>query len=115
MQRFYPAKAKAIIEEVLTQKLGKIQYDPTRSAEMSEELSRVIRTRIRSCNYHYDEEMKIPRYKLGVQVIFGESKGQGLRVASKCLWDVNFDNWASFTYTNDKTHCTCIVFGVYFE
>jgi hypothetical protein len=59
--------------------------------------------------------MKIPRFKLGIQVIFGENKGQGMRIASKCLWDVNFDNWASFTYINDKTYCTGIVFGVYFE
>lgn len=42
-------------------------------------------------------------------------KGQGLRVASKCLWDPNFDNWASYTFTNESIHCTAIVFGVYME
>ena len=32
-------------------------------------------------------EVKIPRYKIGVQIVLGEIKGQGLRIASKCLWD----------------------------
>ncbi len=59
--------------------------------------------------------MKIPRYKLAVQVFFGEMKGQGLRIGSKCLWDQNFDNWASYTFTNESIHCTGIVFGVYTE
>lgn len=40
------------------------------------------------------------RYKIVVQVVLGEIKGQGLKIASKCLWDPNFDNWASYTFTN---------------
>ena len=40
------------------------------------------------------------RYKLAIQVLVGENKGQGLRVTSKCLWDPQFDNSASYTYTN---------------
>jgi tctex1 domain-containing protein 2 len=50
-----------------------------------------------------------------VQVIYGELKGQGMRIASKSLWDPNFDNWASYTFTNSNIHCTGIVFGDYFE
>ena len=40
------------------------------------------------------------RYKIAVQVIVGENKGQGLRVTSKCLWDPTVDNSASYTFTN---------------
>ena len=32
------------------------------------------------------------------QVVIGEAAGQGMRVVSKCLWDTNVDNWASFSY-----------------
>lgn len=60
-------------------------------------------------------ELKMPRYKLGVQVMLGELKGQGLRVASKSLWDPNFDNWASYTFSNENLFCTGMVFGIYFE
>jgi len=38
------------------------------------------------------------RYKLAVQVIVGENKGQGVRVTSKCLWDPTIDNSATYTY-----------------
>ncbi len=42
----------------------------------------------------------MPRFKLAFQVVLGEIKGQGVRVASKCLWDPEFDNWASASFTN---------------
>ena len=48
-------------------------------------------------------------------MVSGEITGQGLRIASKSLWDVNYDNWASYTYQNDNMFCTAMVFGVYFE
>lgn len=51
--------------------------------------------------YHgFNIELKMTRYKLGVQVFLGELKGQGLRLASKSLWDPKFDNWAAHTFTN---------------
>lgn len=40
------------------------------------------------------------RYKIAVQVVVGENKGQGVRVTSKCLWDANIDNHASYTFMN---------------
>jgi len=43
---------------------------------------------------------KMDRYKIAVQVLVGENKGQGLRVTSKCLWDPTVDNSASYTFTN---------------
>ena len=30
----------------------------------------------------------------------GEYKGQGLKITSKSLWDVEFDNYASYTFKN---------------
>lgn len=106
-ERFYPSRAKAILEETLNEKLKGTTFNSGKSAEITEELAQLIRSKVK--------ELKIPRYKLGVQVFYGEMKGQGLRVASKCLWDPNFDNWASYTFTNESIHCTAIVFGVYME
>jgi tctex1 domain-containing protein 2 len=55
------------------------------------------------------------RYKLGVKVIMGELKGQGIKVTSKCLWDTAFDNWASYKFSNDKMYCLGIIYGCYYE
>lgn len=49
---------------------------------------------------YFTIEVKMPRYKLAVQVVIGELKGQGIRVASKCLWDPAYDDWASYNFTN---------------
>ena len=55
------------------------------------------------------------KHKLVVQVVMGALANQGLRVASKCLWDTNADNYASHTYTTDAFYCTALVFGCYNE
>lgn len=99
---------RAIIESVLVEKLKTATYDASNNADLTEEVSRIIRSRVKG-------ELKMPRYKLGVQVFLGELKGQGLRLASKSLWDPKFDNWACHTFSNENLFCTALVFGTYFE
>ena len=59
--------------------------------------------------------LNIPSYKIVVQAVIGEISGQGVRIASKCLWDDVNDNFASYTYQNNSLFCTGIVFGAYYE
>jgi len=40
------------------------------------------------------------RYKILVQIVLGEMKGQGLRIMSKSLWDSRYDNYSTYTYKN---------------
>ena len=61
------------------------------------------------------KQLSIPSYKVVVQTVIGQLNGQGVRVASKCLWDEQNDNYSSFTYTNSALFCTGIVFGIYYE
>lgn len=35
-----------------------------------------------------------------MQVTIGEMKSQGVRVASRCLWDTDSDNYASYSFKN---------------
>jgi len=42
----------------------------------------------------------MPRFKLICQASVGESLGQSLRMASRCLWDEQIDSSASATWTN---------------
>ena len=60
-------------------------------------------------------ELNIPRYKIVVQVGLGEVRGQGVRVASRCLWDTESDNQASYSFKNDSLWCSVIVFAFYAE
>ena len=59
--------------------------------------------------------LNIPSYKIVVQAVIGQVAGQGVRVASKCLWDDANDNYASFTFSNTSLFCTGMVFGIYYE
>jgi len=42
----------------------------------------------------------MPRYKVVVQCTVGELKDQGVRIASRCLWDTANDNYTSVSYKN---------------
>ena len=103
--RFYPSEVKKMIERVLTEKLHDCTYDAEVAGELTEELVRMLRDAAK-CNtktfYMSNFKIEIPmcRYKLLFQVVLGEFKGQGLKITSKSLWDVEFDNYASYTFKN---------------
>lgn len=43
-------------------------------------------------------EWALPRYKIMVQVVVGEQKGEGVRMGTRCLWDAATDTLASETF-----------------
>ncbi len=51
----------------------------------------------------------------------GSLAGHAIKVVSKCLWDPNYDNYASVSYNNVKfniketLYCVGMVFGCYHE
>ncbi len=61
------------------------------------------------------KERKFPRYKVVVQTTLGQQKGNGVRVASRCLWDVETDNVATYHFNSDTLWVTVMCFGIYME
>lgn len=57
--------------------------------------------------------LNFPRYKIVVQSVVGQQKSQGVRVASRCLWDTEVDNFSTYTYTTDTLWATVMCFGLY--
>lgn len=55
------------------------------------------------------------RYKLVTFVTVTPSAHQGLRVASRCLWDPDTDNYASYTFSSEHMHVSVLMYGVYWE
>lgn len=45
-------------------------------------------------------ELDCERYKIVVDVNLGEFKGQGIKVASKSVWDTTTDTYASANFRN---------------
>merc|ERR1712183_641604 len=102
-EKFLPTKVTDTIEKVMNEYLKDKEYDFDQARTWILDLSNEIKTEVKKLN--------IPRYKIIVQVVVGEQASQGIRVASKCLWDVSADNWASYTFQNSTIFAVGMVFG----
>ncbi|EGB04664.1 hypothetical protein AURANDRAFT_32091 [Aureococcus anophagefferens] len=105
VEKFYPSEAKQICERVLTGQLENATYDDESAKEWILLIGNTIKSEIKSLN--------IPRYKVVVQVTIGQMKDQGVSVASRCLWDISNDNYASVNYTNETLWANVMVFVIY--
>jgi hypothetical protein len=105
-ERFYPSQAKAIAQAALEETLTNQDYDEDDAKEWSNTISDKTRDNIQ-------KDLKLPRYKIIVQTSIGQLKDQGIRVASRCLWDVNTDNYASASFINKTLFANVMVFAVY--
>lgn len=104
--KFRRAVVKECIREIVRERLSEVQYDPNEVPELSRSLADCIRDKVKNAGFD--------RYKLVVQVVIGEQRGQGVKMSSRCLWDADSDNYAEDVYMNDSLFCTVAVFGSYF-
>ena len=57
--------------------------------------------------------LDIPRHKIVVQVTIGQMKDQGVKIASRCLWDPATDNYVAVSFQNQHSWACATVFGLY--
>ncbi|XP_046550315.1 dynein light chain Tctex-type protein 2B-like [Haliotis rubra] len=106
-KKFSPEKVHGVIEEVLNEKLGRFKYNPKFCANISKVLSDEIKDKVKLLGYD--------RYRIICQVHIGEKKDQSIVTCSRCVWDDNLDNYATYTFQNNFIFSTATVFGVYSE
>lgn len=115
--RFYPSQAKAIAESIVVEELRDQEYEEEDAKAWSLSIADKIREAIKSIEqrksyFHHIilivAKLTLPRYKIIVQATVGQLKDQGIRIASRCLWDVGTDNYTSVSYTN-----VCLMFIVF--
>lgn len=99
------AAMKEILHECLCEKLANQQYEGEKCNEAAKHLADLVRNRLKNLGYD--------RYKFIVQVLIGERREQGVYFGTRCFWDVNTDNQASDTFTNDHIFCTATAYAVY--
>ena len=104
--RFPAQLIKETIKSVLNERLSHTAIkDAKYSTEGTKAIADTIRTRLKA--------LGLPRYKYIVQVVIGENKGQGFRMATKCLWDQSSDDFAAEEYKNDNIFAIAVAYGVY--
>jgi len=104
--RFPAQLVKETLRSVLVEKLSHTAIkDAKYTTEGTKAIADAIRSRLKA--------LGLPRYKYIVQVVIGENKGQGFRMATKCLWDGSTDDYASEDYKNDNIFAVAVAYGVY--
>lgn len=99
-----------VVREIIHSHLRRIEsleYDATSSRELSKLLSDSIMRHLKA--------LALPRFRFVCSVTIGQVKGQSVRVASRCVWDTDSDNYVSGSFQNDSMFAVGTVFGIYKE
>uniref|UniRef100_A0A5F4VVT1 Tctex1 domain-containing protein 2 n=1 Tax=Callithrix jacchus TaxID=9483 RepID=A0A5F4VVT1_CALJA len=76
-QRFRPSVVKDCIHAVLKQELASAEYAPEETPQLTKHLSENIKDKLK--------EMGFDRYKMVVQVVTGEQRGEGVLTVYSAL------------------------------
>ncbi|KAJ3148599.1 Tctex1 domain-containing protein 2 [Geranomyces variabilis] len=106
-QKFHSEPVRRITNDVLQRTLTKVKYDGEKIPLLCQQISNEILASVKKLDYD--------RYKYVVDVTIGEFKGQGIRVASRAIWDTTTDSYASASFKNATLFAVAMVFGCYYE
>ncbi|XP_050951074.1 dynein light chain Tctex-type protein 2B [Labeo rohita] len=104
--KFKSGVAKECIREILREQLYGVQYNPEEVPTLSKSLADSIKNKLKDVGFD--------RYKLIVQVVIGEQRGEGVKMAARCFWDADTDSYAQDIFMNDSLFCVAAAFGVYY-
>ncbi|KAJ1087178.1 hypothetical protein NDU88_000367 [Pleurodeles waltl] len=104
--KFRSSTVKEIIHAILKTELSNKLYVPEEVPQMTKSLSENIKNKLKDMGYD--------RYKLVVQVVIGEQRGEGVKMAARCFWDADTDNYAQDVFMNDSLFCVAAAFGCFF-
>ncbi|EDO33644.1 predicted protein, partial [Nematostella vectensis] len=107
-RRFVPHVVKRVMDSALEEALeGMEHYESAKCRALTTSVCEDIKQKVKFLNYD--------RYKLVCVVYFGSVKGQEMRVASRCLWNHNFDTFASSSVTKGDIFAVAMMYGIYKE
>ncbi|KAK7808712.1 hypothetical protein U0070_011787 [Myodes glareolus] len=103
---FRPSVVKDCIHAVLKEELAVAEYLPDEMPHLTKRLSEIIKDKLKELGYD--------RYKMVVQVVIGEQRGEGVFMAARCFWDADTDNYTHDVFMNDSLFCVVAVFGCFY-
>ena len=96
-----------LLKQIVDDRFIDMKYHKKYAPTMTRVLAAEIKEKLKELNYE--------RYKWITVVQMGEIKDQGMVSCSRCAWDKNNDNHASYYYKNSSIYVNVTVFGVYRE
>ncbi|KAK1805839.1 hypothetical protein P4O66_012888 [Electrophorus voltai] len=104
--KFRVGVVEKCIREIQREQLSGVQYVSEEIPSLSLSLANSIKNRLKELGFN--------RYKLVVQVVIGEQRGEGMKMAARCFWDADTDSYAKDIYVNDSLFCVAAAFGIYY-
>ena len=101
------ARLRRVATSVIETAISGYKYDANQGKQFSLALAERVRGQIK--------QLQIERYKIIVQVSIGQKKGQDLRVASRCIWDLKWDRHITISKETADAYVTVTIFLVYTE
>ena len=101
------ARLRRVAGSVIETAIGGYKYDPNQGKQFSLTLADRVRSQIK--------QLPFARHKAVVQVVLGQKKGQDLRVASRCIWDLKVDRHITITKETNEAFVSVTIFLVYTE
>lgn len=107
--KFSPERVEQVVRPCLHDCLVKLDsYDAITCSQQVSRLAEAIKASVKALGYS-------SRYKFVVQVHMGESRHQGVEVASRAIWHSASDGMASVTCTYNGMFAVATVYGIYYE
>jgi hypothetical protein len=103
--KFKTLVAQEIMKEALGEGLGGQPYVRETASQTAREICEAIKAKLK--------EVIPPQYKIIVQVLLGEHKGQGIAMGFRGFWDQDCDDFARETYTNDSMFAVAVCYAMY--
>jgi hypothetical protein len=104
-RKFKPADVKKEIRKVLELKLENQEYTTDAIQQTSRDIADMVREKVRALDYE--------RYKIIVNCVIGEQRGEGVRMGCKMFWDSDTDNYVEDVYVNKHLFAVVTVYGLY--
>ncbi|XP_054932207.1 dynein light chain Tctex-type protein 2B-like isoform X2 [Dermacentor andersoni] len=105
-KKFSAQAARECLKDALMTEFDDKIYDSSQVAQWTKETSQRICERL--------QELGFERYKYVVQVVISEQRGEGARMACRCLWDSDTDVCVSEFYNGDSLFCAAVVLASYY-
>ncbi|KAJ8278587.1 hypothetical protein GJAV_G00089190 [Gymnothorax javanicus] len=103
--KFKVGVVKECIREVLKEQLSGVSYDLQQVPALCASVADCIKDKLK--------ELGFDGYKLVVQVVIGEQRGEGVQMAARCFWDADSDSYAQDVFMNDSLFCVAAAFGCF--
>ena len=100
-------RARRVANSVIEASIAGYSYDANPAKQFSIVLAERIRNQMK--------QLSFSRYKIITQVSIGQNMGQDLRMVSRCLWDLRWDNHLTIIKESSAAYVIVTIFFIYTE